>query len=400
MKQGELSHLILEAFDGAGSVPADDPWCIPNVKILGLVSKNGRRYSEQCLREAVSLYEGKPLCNDHPSGDVESRNPDDVLGYFRNVRFQAGDGLRADLHFTRRGELAESVKIASKDNPKLYGFSHNIPRGGSVSRIDSSGTQIVESITKVNSIDLVTKPATTDGMFEGVQPVTTPKKIKPREVIMAAVTMPAEKLRFERIFESMGDLAGIEVEPGNVATMDKKDASPEEVIKENFKGMMGSLIEAYMTDGDDGKLISGIKNAAKACGLMLKGGEPKVESEDGEKKADAAPEAKPDEEKKESVQKPAVLGHNGAAALLESKNIPITSSLLESIGSVTEQQAGALVESLVAERKRADDLEKRLNVIPQHQQTKSVARGGFLLESVQEPEAKEYKPMFLIPSAN
>ena len=418
---GNTPFDVLESIvSPQGTTPMGE-WCIPDVKILGTTTKNGkRRYSEQCLREAVSLYEDKAVCNDHTDSPAPNdlalcaapiRKPDDILGYFKSVRYVPGDGLRGNFHFTRRGELAESVMIASKENPKLYGFSHHVPRGGFRSHIEA-GIEVIDSITQVVSVDLVTNPNTNSGLFEGVRPVSKElKTIKFSGLLESLCHLPSEKLRITRIMsdlkESMGDMSDptMAVEPSNPAV----EAKPEDKIKEGFKGMFGNIIEGYLSDGDDSKLLANIKAAAKACGLMLKGDEPKKESAeapDADKKetADAdTDDKKPDDkDKKESVQIDVV--GDTAADLLESAGIPITPKLLKALKPLTKDQAEAILESVKSESKRADDAEKRLKVLKPEETTKSVPRGGALLESVGKTTngktTTEYKPMFLANKPN
>lgn len=418
---GNTPFDVLESIVSPQGATSAGEWCIPDVKILGTTSKNGaRKYSEACLAGAVELYEGAAVCNDHTGNPAPNdlslcsapiRNPDDILGYFKSVRYVPGDGIRGNLHFTRRGELAESVMIASKENPKLYGFSHHVPRNGYRSHIEK-GVEIIDAITKVVSVDLVTNPMTNHGLFAGVRPVdikNEPKQTKFSGLLESLCHLPSEKLRITRIMsdlkESMGDMSDptMAVEPSNPAV----EAKPEDKIKEGFKGMFGNIIEGYLSDGDDSKLLANIKAAAKACGLMLKGDEPKKESAeapDADKKETAdtdADDKKPDD-KKESVQADVV--GDGAADLLESAGISITPKLLKALKPLTKDQAEAILESVKSESKRADDAEKRLKVLKPEETTKSVPRGGALLESVGKTTngktTSEYKPMFLANKPN
>lgn len=420
---GNAPFDVLESIaspQGNGGVPNSESageWCIADVKILGTTTKSGkRRYSEQCLRESVSLYEGKAVCNDHTDNPAPNdlalcsapiRKPDDILGYFKSVRYVPGDGLRGNFHFTRRGELAESVMIASRENPKLYGFSHHVPRNGFRSHMEGN-IEVIDSITQVVSVDLVTNPNTNSGLFEGVRPVSKESKtIKFSGLLESLCQLPSEKLRITRIMsdlkESMGDgadMADPAVEVGNEAT------KPEDKIKSGFQTMMNDIIEGYMSDGNDAQLVARIKAAAKACGMMLKGDEPKKESAEApdspvDKNEDASTEDdKNPDDKKESVQVD-VLG-DGAADLLESAGIAITPKLLKALKPMTKDQAEAILESVKAEKNRADDAEKRLGVLRPEETTKSTPRTrGSLLESAGKDGGKdkgEYKPMLLKPA--
>ena len=136
---------------------------IRGVKLLGLVSRNGRRYREDALVEAAGLYEGAKVNINHPKGHpLSPRDYQDRLGVIRRVQFRAGDGLFGDLHFNPKHALSEQLVWDSEHAPQNVGLSHNV-----LARVARSGEDtVVEAITKVQSIDLVADPATTLGLFE------------------------------------------------------------------------------------------------------------------------------------------------------------------------------------------------------------------------------------------
>lgn len=140
---------------------------IHGVKVLGLSSRNGRRYSEQALRQAVPLYEGARVNVNHPKGSATApRDYRDRLGFLREVRYQDGEGLFADLHFNPKHDLAERLIWDAEHAPQNVGLSHNV-----LARIEQRGqTPVVTEIHRVLSVDLVADPATTSGLFEAVNP--------------------------------------------------------------------------------------------------------------------------------------------------------------------------------------------------------------------------------------
>jgi len=136
---------------------------IRGVKLLGLTSRNRRRYTPQALRAAASLYEGAKVNVNHPKGHPASpRDYQDRLGTVRAVEFREGAGLFADLHFNPKHALAEQLQWDAEQAPYNVGFSHNVQ--AVVKRVE--GELLVERITQVNSVDLVADPATTRGLFE------------------------------------------------------------------------------------------------------------------------------------------------------------------------------------------------------------------------------------------
>ena len=133
------------------------------VKLIGLTSRNGRRYRESALASAATLYEAAKVNINHPKdGPLAPRDYQDRLGVIRGVELRAGAGLFGDLHFNPKHALAEQLLWDAEHNPHNVGFSHNV-----LARLTREGeTAIVEEITKVQSVDLVADPATTQGLFE------------------------------------------------------------------------------------------------------------------------------------------------------------------------------------------------------------------------------------------
>jgi hypothetical protein len=136
---------------------------IRGVKLLGLTSRNGRRYRENALVEAVALYEGAKVNINHPKGHpLSPRDYQDRLGVVRGVEFRGGEGLFGDLHFNPKHSLSEQLVWDAEHAPQNVGMSHNV-----LARTTRSGDEtVVEAITKVQSIDLVADPATTSGLYE------------------------------------------------------------------------------------------------------------------------------------------------------------------------------------------------------------------------------------------
>lgn len=140
---------------------------IRGVKILGLASRNGRRYLAEALRGAVGLYEGAKVNINHPKGSpLAPRDYQERIGVLRRVEFrdtstEAG-GLFGDLHYNPRHLLAEQLAWDAENTPENVGLSHNV-----LALVGRQGDEtVVESISKVQGVDLVADPATTRGLFE------------------------------------------------------------------------------------------------------------------------------------------------------------------------------------------------------------------------------------------
>jgi hypothetical protein len=154
---------LFERVEGfAGRVDRENG-VIRGVKILGKHSKNGRTYSDQALNDAARLYEGVKVNVDHPSRDKPNaeRSFMEGFGSLRNVQ-RKGDGVYGDLHFLKSHPSAEVICEAAERFPEQFGLSHNAE-----GQTHYEGSQlIVESIESVQSVDIVGRPATNNGLFE------------------------------------------------------------------------------------------------------------------------------------------------------------------------------------------------------------------------------------------
>jgi hypothetical protein len=148
---------------------------IRGVKILGKHSKNGRTYTDKALNDAVPLYEGVKVNVDHPSRDKPNaeRGFMEGFGSLRNVQ-RKGDGVYGDLHFLKSHPSAEVICEAAERFPDQFGLSHNAD-----GQTHYEGSQlIVESIESVQSVDIVGRPATNNGLFESTGRGMTLPRVK------------------------------------------------------------------------------------------------------------------------------------------------------------------------------------------------------------------------------
>ncbi|RIK71918.1 MAG: hypothetical protein DCC68_26935 [Planctomycetota bacterium] len=176
-----MNQPLQEFIDSRGAdLRVDDrAGVIRGVKILGLASRNGRRYLPAALENAVALYEGAKVNVNHPKGAANApRDYQERIGVLRNVAFREtdadghggddrggndrGGGLFGDLHYNPRHALAEQLAWDARHAPENVGLSHNVLAVTS-RRGDET---VVERIERVQSVDLVADPATTRGLFE------------------------------------------------------------------------------------------------------------------------------------------------------------------------------------------------------------------------------------------
>ena len=143
---------------------------IRGIKILGLESRNQRRYLPDALARAITLYEGAKVNVNHPKGPPQGpRDYQDRIGVVRNVALRPDEGLFGDFHFNPKHALAEQLLWDAEHSPENVGFSHNVS-----AKTKQDGERVlVEEILRVQSVDLVADPATTRGLFEAVPEAST-----------------------------------------------------------------------------------------------------------------------------------------------------------------------------------------------------------------------------------
>ena len=166
-----MTEILYEtALTAADAVKIDrEAGVIFGVKIIGCESRNGRRYPNDTLRQAIPLYENSKVNLDHPDGDPrKSRSYHARFGMIRNVHLRENNGLFADFWFNPKHSIAEQLLWDAEHSPDNVGFSHNVEAVVQ----HKSEPAIVEKIVAVRSVDLVADPATTQGLFESAAPPT------------------------------------------------------------------------------------------------------------------------------------------------------------------------------------------------------------------------------------
>lgn len=152
---------------------------LENMAVIGLKSKNGREYPTDTRKRALPLFEGAKAYANHPKKGEEdnARGVAEAIGIHRNVYYDPKtDLVRSNLHLSPTDFVKGYIVPHAKTNPSIIGNSIN---GGG--KLTESGK--VLEITKIHSIDLVTDPATTNGLFESVD------KTKPEGENTMALTL-------------------------------------------------------------------------------------------------------------------------------------------------------------------------------------------------------------------
>lgn len=205
---------------------------IRGVKVLGRESANGRTYSDQAMKDAARLYEGAEVNIDHDRKEPNrERGLLEGFGVLRGVVEQP-DGVYSDLHYLKTHPATEVFLERAERFPDKVGLSHNAD--GKASR--RSGKLIVESIAKVNSVDVVRNPATNKGLFES-KDQTMPKTVK--EILESA---------FPETFAACGLLEMDGMGAMAVEAPAASEGGSEEQIKTAFRAMVMAAFDDESLD--------------------------------------------------------------------------------------------------------------------------------------------------------
>jgi hypothetical protein len=152
-----------EVFEGEISDEATG--LVRGVKLLGIRSRNKRNYDTPGVRRTAKvLLEGAKVYIDHPETPGKPRSYRDSFGVVKNVHYREGQGHFGDLSYNPSHPLANQFAWDVKNNPRGLGMSVNAfyLRG----KIGKDGFESVEGLELIRSVDIVTKPATSEGIFE------------------------------------------------------------------------------------------------------------------------------------------------------------------------------------------------------------------------------------------
>ncbi len=156
---GEVTEAMIDREQGI----------IRGVKLLGLRSKNRRNYDTPGVRQNASkVLEGARIYIDHPATATTPRSYRDKFAVVEGeVTYRAGLGHFGTIRYNPKHPVAEQFVWDVLHAPKSFGMSINA--SVKMGATDRGGDAAVESIDMVRSIDIVTNPATAEGLFESEQ---------------------------------------------------------------------------------------------------------------------------------------------------------------------------------------------------------------------------------------
>jgi len=202
---------------------------IEGVRVLGRESKNGRTYSDKALREAASFYEGVEVNIDHPGNKRRSsatmeRGLAEGFGELRNISTR-DDGVYADLHYLKSHPMAPQIVERAERFPTKVGLSHNAE--GDVRT--KGGRTVVEGIRRVISVDVVSRPATNESLFESED---------------ESMTRTTVRQIFERLLPRRAPSLLREIESSSDEPVDlPSEATADEEIKAAFRAMVMAVFD-------------------------------------------------------------------------------------------------------------------------------------------------------------
>ena len=151
--------VVEELEDGGGTM-------VRGMKLLGLESKNGRTYDTHGVRSTGSdRLTGARVFLNHPAQATDARRYEDQIGSVVTAKYREGQGHFGDVRFNPKHAVYEQLMWDIRNNPSGLGMSINASLRVGRQR-DSAGRIVVEGIHSIRSVDIVTHPATTNGVFE------------------------------------------------------------------------------------------------------------------------------------------------------------------------------------------------------------------------------------------
>lgn len=299
-----------------------DRGLLRGVKLLGERSKNNRLYSREVRDAAAPLYEGSKIYLDHARQGGE-RSYRDWAGVITESESRA-DGIYGTVKLRKQSDVFAGIVEAAQEFPDAIGFSH-VADGAT--HFDDSGVEIVESIERVFSVDLVTDPATTRGFFESETKAMT----KTVREILESVPKNTKRRGLLREMVDAGEM------PSDMPVEVEETADPaEEVAAALEKAAVAVLRKLFAGDIEADAAIAEIK---KILGMKE------------EATGDSEPEDAPPVEESEQFQAIAkrlllveseLKESRAKAALLESGVEP-TAPRVKAVASADD--AAALIES-------------------------------------------------------
>lgn len=203
---------------------------IKGVKVLGIHSKNGRKYPLEVMQRNLHKYENAIINLDHNMHD-KPRSVADVFGRIKNPRM-TDTGLVGDIVYNENHPFAPAFEWFVQNDPAAVGLSH---AAVAKTKMDyKSGEEIVEDIVEVESVDLVANPATNPkGLFESYNKImeTVMKKQKAEAPVAEVEKVEEAKVEEATLMEPVKKAYVPEAEDKEYETFEAYCTSMKEAVK-------------------------------------------------------------------------------------------------------------------------------------------------------------------------
>lgn len=219
---------------------------IHGVKLCGHESANGNDYPAAMFRKDFQRYEGAPIYTDHERG--KEHQIARKIGWVSSPTVDAEGIPRGNAHLLKSHPLYNQVMEAAERNPGLYGFSH---QAVCQTARQPNGRTRVESIERIESVDLVAEPATTKGLFESRNRggnVAFTVKLLTEWVQKAPKASRRQIVGIKKLAEMEG-MSDVPVDAGGADGAPEDGCEPGDAIKSGFKSGIHSLVDKAM-DGE------------------------------------------------------------------------------------------------------------------------------------------------------
>lgn len=313
-----------------------------DVKVCGRESANKRAYLPECFRDAVQrkLYEGAKVHADHPLKAGEQRPVRGLLGKLTGIYDREGELYAKEFHILKSHPLAESVFEDCERGLGVYGLSHNAEAADW--EVTREGVQQVKRLARVESVDLVSDPATNSNLWEST--INTPKKI----TITALLEQLSSNAKLPKpVRKALLEMDGMD---GCTKEMDEPTDAPAASTADPL-ALLAQAAAALAASGDAAQHEMGMKIMKL---LKPESAEtPEADDEDGEGDGDDGDdEKKPFESKKKggrtarkpAAPRPAVVTEARAKALIALAGVTESRELLDAVCGIDETRAISVIQ--------------------------------------------------------
>jgi len=241
--------VVEELEDGGGTL-------VRGMKLLGLESRNGRTYDTHGVRSTGSdRLTGARVFLNHPAQATDARRYEDQIGSVVTAKYREGQGHFGDVRFNPKHAVYEQLMWDIRNNPSGLGMSINASLKVGRQR-DSAGRIVVEGIHSIRSVDIVTHPATTNGVFEHEE--TDVAELTPEQLLEGLKSHPeileqlrqddaaaAEQTKVQQALEAaQAELAQIKAEQAAAARLAEVTEQVDTLLKDSpLSGLSEKVVE-------------------------------------------------------------------------------------------------------------------------------------------------------------